>query len=101
MFLIQILLPTADNSGARFSEKQFGQLKRELAEEFGGVTAFIQSPAEGLWREASGDSHDEIVLFEVMTEALDVEAWARRRMDLERRFRQDEVIIRHLSIGVI
>ncbi|KQU72450.1 hypothetical protein ASC75_23680 [Aminobacter sp. DSM 101952] len=101
MYLVQILLPSADNSGVRFPHKQFEQLKRELADEFGGVTAFIQNPAEGLWREAAGESHDEVVLFEVMTHAIDVEVWKRRRTDLEGRFRQDQVVIRHLSIGVI
>ncbi|MER9546926.1 hypothetical protein NKI72_33920 [Mesorhizobium sp. M0437] len=57
----------------------------------------------GLRRRVSqGDqcSNDEIVIFEV-TEEIDLRAWRTRRADLERRFRQDEVIIRYSSIGVV
>ena len=50
MFLIQILLPCADNSGVLFPKEDFERLKLELASEFGGVTAYIQAPADGLWK---------------------------------------------------
>jgi hypothetical protein len=36
----------------------------------GGLTAFSRSPAQGTTME--GGSHDEIVVFEAMTETLDV-----------------------------
>lgn len=74
MYLVQILLPCADNSGAPFPIEDFERLKHELATEFEGVTAFIQAPAEGLWKGGSEDSHDDIVIFEVMTEEFDVAA---------------------------
>ena len=47
MFLIQIFLPCADNTGVLFPKEDFERLKLELASEFGGVTAYIQAPAEG------------------------------------------------------
>ena len=50
MFLIQILLPCADNTGVLFPKEDFERLKQELASEFGGVTAYIQAPADGLWK---------------------------------------------------
>ena len=40
----------------------------ELASEFGGVTAYIQAPADGLWKAGTEESHDEIVIFETMVE---------------------------------
>lgn len=101
MYLIQILLPCADNSGVAFPIEDFERLKHELAAEFDGVTAFIQAPAEGLWKRGSGDSHDDIVVFEVMTEELDRAVWADRRSELEERFRQERVIIRYMSIGLV
>ncbi len=48
-FLIQILLPTADNEGATFSDADFRKVSDELTERFGGLTAFTRSPAEGRW----------------------------------------------------
>ncbi|WP_376706041.1 hypothetical protein RQ479_29635 [Mesorhizobium sp. ISC25] len=101
MFLFQILLPRADNSGRPFPKQEFDRIKEELAQQFAGVTAFLQAPAEGLWRQGGECSNDEIVIFEVMTEEIDLRAWRTRRADLERRFRQDEVIIRYSSIGVV
>lgn len=101
MFLIQILLPCADNSGTPFPKDDFERLKQQLAAEFDGVTAFIQAPAEGLWKAGSRAAHDDIVVFEVMTDKLDLSAWCRRRADLERRFRQDKVIIRYMSMRLI
>ncbi|MER8419659.1 hypothetical protein [Mesorhizobium sp. M1329] len=101
MYLFQILLPPADNSGRPFPKQEFDRLKEELAQQFAGVTAFLQAPAEGLWRQGDQCSNDEIVIFEVMAEDNDLPAWRIRRADLERRFPQDEVIIRYSSIGVV
>ncbi len=96
--LVQILLPLADNEGVPHPARLFEDVKRELAERFGGVTAFTQAPAEGLWSGGAGGERDSIVIFEAMTQDLDVEWWARYRRDLERRFRQAEVVARALPI---
>lgn len=101
MYLIQILLPCADNSGVPFSRNDFEQLKHELAADFKGVTAFIQAPAEGTWRAQSREDHDDIVVFEIMAEDVESDAWKGRRAELERRFRQERVIIRYMQIGLI
>ncbi|WP_353032925.1 hypothetical protein [Mesorhizobium sp. M0968] len=74
---------------------------RQTVPQTGGVTAFLQAPAEGVWRQGDQCSNDEIVIFEVMTEEIDLRALRTRRADLERRFRQHEVIIRYSSIGVV
>ena len=52
MELIQIFLPLRDNGGTAFSFQQFEQVKERLVKEFGGVTAFVNSPGEGVWRES-------------------------------------------------
>ena len=68
---------------------------RDLVVRYGGVTAFLRSPADGAWREDGGGvDTDEVVMFEVMVEDLDREAWSRYREVLERRFAQDELVIR-------
>jgi hypothetical protein len=101
MYLVQILLPCADNSGSLFPKEDFERLKLELASEFGGVTAQVQAPADGLWKVGPEESHDEIVIFEVMVEGLDIAGWKARRAELERRFRQERLIIRHMMVGII
>jgi len=96
MYLVQILLPLYDNQGTAFPKLEFRRVSGELAHRFGGLTAHTQAPAEGVWTEseASNPTHDEIVIFEVMTDKLDRDWWAEYRLELERRFRQREIVIR-------
>ena len=95
MQLIEILLPLRDNEGRRFPPELWTWLRETLVERFGGLTAFSRSPAEGLWEEEGGErSRDEIAVFEVMADTLDRSWWRGFREELERRFRQEEVVIR-------
>lgn len=52
MYLIQLLVPLFDNNKQKFPVEYFNAIRDELAERFGGVTAFFRSPAVGLWKEA-------------------------------------------------
>jgi hypothetical protein len=101
MQLFQILLPRSDNAGRPFPEQEFDRLKKQLARQFDGVTAYLQAPAEGLWRQNGKSSGDDIVIFEVMTEEVDLAGWRALRSDLEQRFRQERVVIRHMPMGLI
>ena len=98
MFLVQLLLPLYDNAGRALPHELFAQLRKELTERYGGVTAFFRSPAEGTWKEESGDVYDEIVMCEVMVEVLDREWWGAYRKVLEERFAQRELIVRALHL---
>ena len=93
-WLVEIFLPLADNDGRRFDHAAFAAVREELVERFGGLTAFTRSPAEGVWDEGEGRDHDQIVIFEVMTDTLDRAWWRTYREALERRFRQDEIVVR-------
>lgn len=101
MHLFQIFLPRADNAGRPFAREDFDRVKEELAADFEGVTAYLQAPAEGLWREGGQTDNDDIVIFEVMAEEIDLQNWRRRRTELERRFRQDMVIIRYMPMALV
>ena len=92
--LVEILLPLQDNEGNRFGRELFEQVAKELSERFGGATAFVRSPAKGLWETQSGQQHDEIVVIETMAEKVDEDWWRTYRKELERRFHQDAVIVR-------
>ena len=98
MYLVQLLLPVYDNEGHAFEASEYVRLRSELADRFGGVTAYTRAPARGVWKQDSGETtRDDIVIFEVMTGDLDQEWWTTFRKQLEQRFRQDTLIVRALT----
>jgi hypothetical protein len=95
VYLIEFLLPTFDNHGQHFPKSEFDRVRRELTERFGGVTAYVRSPAVGLWTDEAGQvRQDELATFEVMADTLAREWWREYRGLLQQRFRQDEIVIR-------
>jgi hypothetical protein len=99
MHLIQLLLPVYGNDGAPFERTRFDAVRADLAEAFGGVTAYVRAPAIGLWEDEAGDcERDDVMLFEVLVESLDRAWWARYRESLEQRFAQDSVLVRALPV---
>ena len=94
MHLIHILLPLRDNNKQKFPAQYFEKVRDDLTERFGGITAFTRSPAVGLWKEADEDiRRDDVVIFEVITEKLEVDWWTEYRKRLQDQFRQDELLI--------
>lgn len=95
MHLVQLFLPLYDNAGQRFPRALFDATRSQLTERFGGVTAFSRAPATGLWEDDAGAvQRDEVVLLEVMVDHVDHAWWRDYRVALERRFRQDELLVR-------
>ena len=97
MHLVEILLPLNDNSGRPFAAEKYAAIRQHLTERFGGLTAFTRSPAQGTTTGGGKTVHDDIIVFEVMTETLDVPWWRNYRRQLEREFRQDEIVLRAQS----
>lgn len=98
MHLIQIILPLRANGGAKIERRLFVEVQQELVDNFGGVTAFTRSPAEGFWEAQSNVQRDDVILFEVMANDLDRAWWAEYRAVLESRFEQQEIVIRAHAI---
>lgn len=97
--LIQILLPIHFCDGSNVPAEMFSQVRTELAERFGGVTAYSRSPATGLWKRTEAEvERDQVIMIEVVAEALDRDWWAQYREQLEQRFGQEEVHARALAI---
>lgn len=72
MKLIQLFLPLYDNQGQPFRKALFDKVREDQTNRLGGVTAFVRSPAVGLWEDDSGTvCRDDVVLFEVMLDTLD------------------------------
>lgn len=88
--LIEIFLPSNVDDACGKLERVDG----ELIERFGGVTLHINPPAKGLWDGDSGVESDKTIVIEVITDELDRIWWAGYRQKLEKRFDQDEVMIR-------
>jgi hypothetical protein len=101
MHLIQILLPLADNDGMPFPEALLRGIQAELAQRFGGVTAFSRAPAKGIWQQGGARQQDDIVIVEVMTEELDAGWWRQFRARLEKDLRQEAVIVRQQTIQLL
>jgi hypothetical protein len=102
MHLVPILLPLWSNSGKQFSKDLFDQVREELVERFSGLTAYTRAPASGLWQESGGKTvHDDNVIYEVMVETLDRDWWADYRSRLEKRFRQEQLIVRAHRISIL
>ena len=102
MYLIQILLPLYDNTGRPILQKEFEQVRDDLTEHFGGITTYVRSPAKGLWKENTTTTvHDDIVIYEVMTEELDRGWWRDYRLGLTVQFHQDVLIVRVNEIQLL
>ncbi len=102
MHLVQVLLPVFDNEGRRFAEEAFGRVRRELTERFGGVTAYLRSPATGLWQRDDGQlDRDEMVMFETMADELDEDWWKDYRKELEQRFSQERIVARAIHMRAL
>jgi len=93
--LIQVLLPLSTDR--KENSKRFRLVRHELASRFGGLTLYGNAPAEGLWEDEGAVETDAIVIVEVMAEELDLDWWAAYRVKLERRFHQDEIVIRSMT----
>jgi len=99
MHLVQLFLPLQDNAGVAFERSLFDAVRGELTDRFGGVTAFVRSPALGAWEDDGGQvQRDQVVLFEVMAPHVDHGWWAGYREQLQQRFRQDEVLVRAMGV---
>ena len=91
MHLIEILLPVTQSSDVRREVESLGKL---FTDKFGGLTAFVRSPGEGMWADKGAVERDDVVVLEVMTQELDREWWREVRIGLQDRLNQKEIIVR-------
>ena len=99
MYLIQVFLPLYSNSGKRFSQKQFSAVRETLLRRFGGVTTYSRAPASGSWKaKAQRTQSDDLLIFEVMVTKLSPSWWRRYRLELEKTFLQERLLIRASNV---
>jgi hypothetical protein len=101
MKLIQLLLPLNDNLGKKFPKKFFKDIKEELTEKFSGVTAFSQSPAEGVWEDEGYVQKDQIIIYEVMAAGFDHNWWRDFIHKLEAKLNQEKIVLRWFDVSTL
>ncbi|SNS68828.1 hypothetical protein SAMN06265795_10542 [Noviherbaspirillum humi] len=101
--VIQIYLPLYGNAGERLPRALYDAVRDELVGRFGGITAYTRVPAHGIWQEPGDQqaAHDDIVIYEVIADRLDVPWWQSYRADLEARFRQEQILIRAQPVQIL
>lgn len=105
-FLVEIFLPLykgkGDGSGQRVGKEILDSVRTELTEKYGGVTAYLRSPASGEWKDEQAHVvHDDLVIFEVMTDSLEKDWWTKFKRRLESIFQQKEILIRATTVEVV
>ena len=97
MQLVQIFLPLYDNNKSLFDKSLYDEVRNKLKDQFGGVTLYRNTPAEGLWKDETGKTnYDELIIAEVMIVEPDKEWWKQFKQSLEKKFKQDEILIRSI-----
>jgi hypothetical protein len=102
--LVQLLLPTTPGNGmsSAAAMEALGATRRELAGTFGGLTAYVRSPAKGAWMSPDGHTeHDDVVMVEIVTDTFDRAWWRTYAAMLAGRFRQDVIHVRALRIELL
>jgi hypothetical protein len=101
MVLIQLLLP-ADGAASAEGLAPLAETRRELAERFKGLTAYVRSPAKGLWTAPDGRrEQDDVVMVEVVTDRFDRAWWRSYAATLAERFRQESIHVRALPVELL
>ena len=97
--LVQILLPLRKCDGSDVPAALFAEVRDELTQRFGGVTAYSRSPATGLWKNTEAEvEREQVIMVEVVVDAFDRGWWTQYREGLARRFDQEEIHARALAI---
>ena len=103
MVLIQILLPaTATDRVDEHASRPLVETRNELADKFKGLTAYVRSPAKGVWTSPDGrEERDDVVMVEVVTASFDRPWWQHYASILAARFGQETIHVRAMPIELL
>lgn len=102
MVLIQLLLPTAVGAARRDATALLADTRRELADEFKGITAYVRSPAKGLWTSPDGRTEaDDVVMMEIVAQTFNRQWWRHYAARLAARFDQETIHVRALPMTLL
>jgi hypothetical protein len=72
----------------------FNEVRRELVERFGGITAYTRAPVDGLWQASEQLVRNDLIIYEVMVESVEGDWWRDYRVRLENPFEQSSLVVR-------
>lgn len=102
MVLIQILLPTKSPDGHGFADELLRHTRAELVDRFGGLTAYLRSPATGAWTSPEGRvEQDNVVMLEILTDSFDKAWWRGYCEVLKQRFGQQSIHLRASEVELL
>jgi len=102
--LIQLRLPTTVPKGTASQDASvaLAETRRELSETFDGLTAYLRSPAKGIWTAPDGHTEqDDVVMVEVVTDYFDRAWWQDYATVLTKRFSQEVMHVRALTVELL
>ena len=100
MVLIQLLLPTSAAGADGLAP--LTETRRELAKRFSGLTAYLRSPAKGLWTAPDGHTEqDDVVMVEVVADTFDRTWWRTYAATLAARFGQESIHLRAVPVEML
>jgi hypothetical protein len=99
--LVQFFLPLYDQKGKAFPDQYFNTIKAELTEQFGGITFYFRSPVLGMWKPEQKVIKDELVVVEVLAQQAAVPFFRNYQSVLEKKFKQDEIMMRLLNLSIL
>jgi hypothetical protein len=101
MYLIQLLLPD-DSPVSPDRDSRITTTRAELIDRFGGITAYVQTPALGEWLAADGaKERDRVVMVEVVAPRFDRDWWRSYVATLASRFEQEAIHLRALQVEML
>lgn len=101
MHLIELFLPIYDGKGKKIPKALFEKTSDELIKKFGGLTAYFRSPIKGYWKTEHETIVDELLIFEIIEDCLSVSWWKEYRFVLEKRFKQNKLMMRTYPIQLL
>jgi hypothetical protein len=101
MVMIQLLLPT-NGAAAADGLALLAETRRELADRFKGLTAYVRSSAKGSWTAPDGHTEeDDVVMVEIVTETFDRAWWRTYAVTMAARFDQEHMHVRALPVDML
>lgn len=102
MKCIELFIPLFNKNGKAFAKKKYKWLRVLLTDKFGGLTIYARAPAEGFWQEkAERTVNDKMIIYEVLVPAIDKVFWQELKLNLLKKFAQDEILIRVTDISLL
>jgi hypothetical protein len=97
-----IFVPLFDNDGSPIAPRNFQDLQIRLLEYFDGLTFFPQAN-KGFWKMGEVTFQDEIVIYRVISSKAKQSRrfFAQLKVDLKKKFNQEEILIIEREVGLL